>query len=227
MKTTPDQMACKKGEAFPRGSTHGTARKTVEILPAAQLLERLLLEYREHHLSSSHLAPLDIRILTGAQFLTALEDYFDENVTKYADEALHAGVPSTVTGIYRSDRKPEKSKHLEVGTTHIFVQFATSAEDTFRRDTTINALLHNVDSQQIENYMMKGLQDLVAGILRTSLDPCQTFVDDPLGILRSVRFASGLGFEIEEPRESVKNPKIHAEFQRKLAVSVFGRRLRR
>ncbi|THC91019.1 hypothetical protein EYZ11_009527 [Aspergillus tanneri] len=91
MKTTPDQMACKKGEAFPR--CWETRATTIDVV---------------------------LSILTGAQFLTALEDYFDENVTKYADEALHAGVPSTVTGIYRSDRKPEKSKHLEVGTTHIF-----------------------------------------------------------------------------------------------------------
>jgi tRNA nucleotidyltransferase/poly(A) polymerase len=48
-----------------------------------------------------------------------------------------------------------------------------------------------------------GLVDLRAGLIRTPLEPLQTFLDDPLRVLRLVRFASRLGFRIDEAAERV------------------------
>jgi tRNA nucleotidyltransferase/poly(A) polymerase len=48
-----------------------------------------------------------------------------------------------------------------------------------------------------------GLGDLREGLIRTPLEPLQTFLDDPLRVLRLVRFASRLGFRIDEQAQEV------------------------
>ena len=55
----------------------------------------------------------------------------------------------------------------------------------------------------------QGLEDLKAGIIRTPLAPRQTFLDDPLRVIRCVRFASRFGFEmVPELVESASDPEI-------------------
>lgn len=55
----------------------------------------------------------------------------------------------------------------------------------------------------------KGLDDLKAGIIRTPLAPRETFMDDPLRVLRCIRFASRYGFEIEDGVwAAIKDPEI-------------------
>jgi poly(A) polymerase len=67
-------------------------------------------------------------------------------------------------------------------------------EDLRRRDFTVNALLMDFDGK-LEDRLGTGLADLRAKRLRTPLDPVATFSDDPLRMLRAVRFAAQLGFE--------------------------------
>ncbi|MHB8589308.1 MAG: CCA tRNA nucleotidyltransferase [Candidatus Dormibacteraceae bacterium] len=74
------------------------------------------------------------------------------------------------------------------------VRPATLEEDLQRRDFTINTLLMDFDGQV--NDPLDGGKDLAARILRTPTDPLRTFADDPLRMLRGVRFASELGFEL-------------------------------
>ena len=74
------------------------------------------------------------------------------------------------------------------------VRPATLAEDLRRRDFTVNTLLMDLDGR-IED-PLGGRADLEAGVLRTPADPRHTFDDDPLRMLRAVRFASELGFEL-------------------------------
>ncbi len=73
------------------------------------------------------------------------------------------------------------------------VRPATLDEDLRRRDFTINALLMDLDGRIHDP--LGGRKDLEAGILRTPTDPLRTFADDPLRMLRAVRFAAELGFE--------------------------------
>jgi poly(A) polymerase len=85
---------------------------------------------------------------------------------------------------YRDDsRKPD-------------VQPAGIDEDLRRRDFTINALLMDF-SGRVEDRLGTGLADLRAGVLRTPLDPVTTFSDDPLRMLRAVRFAAQVGFKLD------------------------------
>jgi len=72
--------------------------------------------------------------------------------------------------------------------------------DLSRRDFTINTLAMDISPENFGKIIdvYQGQQDLKDGIIRTPLDPVQTFSDDPLRMLRAIRFASQLQFKIEE-----------------------------
>jgi len=74
------------------------------------------------------------------------------------------------------------------------VRPATLDEDLRRRDFTINTLLMDLDGKLHDP--LGGRKDLEARNLRTPTDPLRTFADDPLRMLRAVRFATELGFEL-------------------------------
>ena len=77
--------------------------------------------------------------------------------------------------------------------------YASILEDAFRRDLTINALYYNLTTGEIEDYTQKGLADIKNHIIRvTNSNPDIVFNDDPLRILRVIRFAARFGWEIEE-----------------------------
>jgi poly(A) polymerase len=75
------------------------------------------------------------------------------------------------------------------------VQPASLEDDLRRRDFTVNALLMDFDGNVFDR-LGGGRADLDARVLRTPADPLQTFNDDPLRMLRAVRFAAQLGFEL-------------------------------
>ncbi len=71
--------------------------------------------------------------------------------------------------------------------------------DLSRRDFTINTLAMHISPEKFGEIIdvYNGREDLRKGIIRTPLDPVQTFSDDPLRMLRAIRFATQLGFSIE------------------------------
>ena len=74
------------------------------------------------------------------------------------------------------------------------VEPATLEDDARRRDFTANALMRRLADGRLLDPTGRGLDDLRAKILRTPLDPAETFQDDPLRMLRAVRFRWKLGF---------------------------------
>src|SRR5579863_2006183 len=74
--------------------------------------------------------------------------------------------------------------------------FGTPVEDAFRRDFTINSLFYNPRTFQVIDYA-GGVADLEARLIRTIGDPEIRMREDPVRMLRAVRFAAKLGFEIE------------------------------
>jgi len=87
-------------------------------------------------------------------------------------------------GSYKDGRHPES------------VAFSTADEDAQRRDFTVNGLFRDPIEDRIIDYV-GGQTDLEAKVLRAIGDPARRFEEDRLRLLRAVRFATTLGFEIE------------------------------
>lgn len=87
-------------------------------------------------------------------------------------------------GTYTDSRRPDT------------VEFGSLADDVWRRDLTINALALDPVTGEILDYT-GGQQDLAARLIRTCGNPQDRFAEDPLRLLRAVRFAAKLDFQVE------------------------------
>lgn len=189
----------------------------------------------------SHDIDVGISNMTGYQFGNQLKEYLDKpnNLEKYK-QALPNGEKDSIVSLHKIEANPEKSKHLETVTTKIFgmdidlvnlrketysedsrnpqMEFGTAVEDAVRRDATINALFYNLNESRLEDLTQRGLEDMKKKIIRTPLEPYQTFKDDPLRVLRLIRFASRLGYQIEsETERAMQNEDIGVALKLKIS----------
>ena len=88
----------------------------------------------------------------------------------------------------------ENANMLELGSHNVF---GTQEEDAVRRDFTVNALYYNIRDFSVMDYV-GGTEDLKRGVLRVIGDPAIRYREDPVRMLRAVRFAAKLGFKIED-----------------------------
>lgn len=167
---------------------------------------------------ASHDIDIAINAMTGEPFVEFMCDYCQQPEVIKA----HNIGPTDIGNLHKVKSNPEKSKHLATAMIPIFgleldvvnlrkesyaedsrnpqMEFGTAEEDALRRDATINAMFYNLNTDSIEDFTT-GFADLQAGIIRTPLEPLQTFRDDPLRVLRLVRFASRFDFSIAPETE--------------------------
>ncbi len=79
--------------------------------------------------------------------------------------------------------------------------YGTLEEDAWRRDFTVNALYYNIQDFSVVDYV-SGMEDLKRGLLRLIGDPERRYREDPVRMLRAVRFAAKLGFTIHPQTEA-------------------------
>lgn len=145
--------------------------------------------------------------MLGSEFVDKVQEYLSS--TGEVAQGL-AVIPSN----------PEQSKHLETARMRLFdlwidfvnlrcedysensripmMKFGTAEEDAYRRDLTINSLFYNINTNSVEDFTKRGIEDLKLGRIVTPLPPKATFLDDPLRVLRAIRFGARFGFTLDE-----------------------------
>jgi len=132
---------------------------------------------------------------------------------------------------------PEKSKHVETSRVNIgpieidfamgrketyddesripvSVEPGTPEEDANRRDFTINSMFWNLSTNELEDFTGQGLTDLFgdrtnSGTIRSPGDPLRRFMDDPLRVLRGLRFSARFGLPIHQDTwAAMSDPKV-------------------
>ena len=136
----------------------------------------------------------------------ALNDMKGSTLANLINEELYPG--KNKVGIIQQN--VEKGKNLETATIKVCQtwidlvnlrcddknKIGTPLTDAERRDLSINSLFYNINEGKVEDFTNKGIHDLENGIIETPIDAEITFRDDPLRILRMLRFAIKYKFRI-------------------------------
>lgn len=148
----------------------------------------------------------------------ALDDMYGKQFCEKIQEYL--GVEANERGFCVIQSNPDQSKHLETARMSIFnmmidfvnlrsekysddsripeMEFGSPKDDALRRDLTINSLFYNISTMSIEDYTGRGLSDLRQGVIVTPLSAKSTFLEDPLRVLRAVRFGARFDFAMDK-----------------------------
>ena len=132
------------------------------------------------------------------------------NVNKVIDfdKFLTSRIPHKECEIEISNARKEEYK--KDSRKPINVQKTTINEDLIRRDFTINTLAMSLNSNNFGELIdpFNGVADLNNGLIKTPADPTTTFIDDPLRMLRAIRFSAQLEFNInDETKNSISENK--------------------
>ncbi|KAL0315627.1 UNVERIFIED_CONTAM: CCA tRNA nucleotidyltransferase, mitochondrial [Sesamum radiatum] len=178
---------------------------------------------------------IDIAVddMSGVQFCEKVNEYLQSIGKKTHDIGV-------------SLRNPDQSKHLETAVVKLFdvsvdvvnlrsedysensriptMRFGTAEDDAYRRDLTINSLFYNINTSSVEDLTGRGIADLKSGKIVTPLPPKQTFLDDPLRVLRAIRFGARFGFVLdEELKVAAANIDVKAALEVKISRERIGK----
>jgi tRNA nucleotidyltransferase (CCA-adding enzyme) len=216
-------------------STHTQKSQPVQIRVAGGWVRDKLLGLTTHDVD------IALDTCTGVQFAHIVKDYMT-NFEETNDKKKCGRI-----GVIAAN--PAQSKHLETATMKIHgieVDFSnlrhetyaddsripttvigTPIEDSYRRDFTMNALYYNLHTHQVEDWTRRGLRDLLeTRVVVTPLEAYQTFHDDPLRVLRAIRFAVRFDMQLaEDLKKASMDAQIHKELHRKVSRERVGKEL--
>lgn len=115
---------------------------------------------------------------------------------------VHFGREIIEVATFRAQHGEDSDEDVTDGNGRILSDnvYGTIEDDAWRRDFTVNALYYDIRDFSVVDYA-GGVEDLNAGRLRIIGDPVQRFREDPVRMLRAVRFAAKLGFRIDAESE--------------------------
>ena len=138
-------------------------------------------------------------------------------------ETAKAHIPLSNGEVQEIDFAQARSERYEEGSRIPIVETATPQEDATRRDLTINSIFYSINDNQIMDFTGKGIKDLISDTFRTPADPLKTFSDDPLRILRVIRFAAKYGGNIDnETYQAMLDPSLRNEIKQKISKERMG-----
>lgn len=181
-----------------------------------------------------------INSMTGYSFSLKMKKFLEDPVNL----KKHGLVVEDVGDLHVIAANPEMSKNLETATVKMLgfdvdfvnlrketysvdsrtpvMEFGTAEEDALRRDATVNALFYNLNTGEVEDFI-GGIRDMQNKLLRTPLEPFRTFMDDPLRVLRLIRFSSRLDFEIHADTEAcMAHPAVRGALKLKISRERVG-----
>jgi tRNA nucleotidyltransferase/poly(A) polymerase len=174
----------------------------------------------------SHDIDLAVDNMSGEAFANLVKEYLSEHGERIGEVTIVKA-------------NPDQSKNLETAMLKVLglpidfvalrneiytdnsripqVSTSTAEEDAERRDLTINSIFYNINTGKVEDFV-GGIQDLKNGIARTPRDPIKTFLDDPLRILRTVRFAAKYNLKLDPDLIKAANtPEVREAFKKKIS----------
>lgn len=183
---------------------------------------------------------IDVSIdkMTGITFATKFNTFL-------SDKGLHTSHIGVISA------RPDQSKHLETATITVLSQrldflnlrteyysetsripksiaFGNPFDDARRRDITINALFYNIHTKLIEDFTGKGLYDLRNHFIRTPMPAKEIFLDDPLRVLRVIRFATRLDYDVDpEIKEAAQLDSVKKGLREKISRERIGTELKK
>jgi tRNA nucleotidyltransferase (CCA-adding enzyme) len=224
------------------GSIEGYAKKKVQVRVAGGWVRDKILGLQSHDVD------IALDTCTGVEFATLLKRHVEAKAREH-QQNNDSSSKKLCGRIGVIAANPAQSKHLETATMRIFgleVDFSnlrhetyaddsripetvmgTALEDSYRRDFTMNSLYYNLSTQCIEDWTQRGLKDLLeTKVVQTPLEAYQTFHDDPLRVLRAIRFAVRYHMQLSQDlMMACQHPQIHRELHRKVSRERVGKEL--
>lgn len=147
------------------------------------------------------LSPKDFDIVTNAHPSEIRKEFRNCRIIGRRFRLAHIlfGREIIEVATFRANEVEEESKHFQTNRDGFIIRdniYGTIDEDALRRDFTINALYYDVRSQSIIDYC-DGVSDIKARKIRLIGDPVERFHEDPVRIIRAIRFEAKLGFTID------------------------------